>query len=250
MDAFKEELVNKLEMNIDEIEEEFKLTFFELMLGLKNIEENKDFEKSILKLDFKELYIWNEDEEDLDVVADNFNITDKCLDNGDSFMCMCGQKHLTNLYIFSHIDLDDNETLIIGSSCISQIKILQKLYKKNIEIRNKIEALGIVIDIATARSNAIKRENKKIECARCFDKCITKNYEYKFPFMKIYCRECLIGHKKEYIKCKGKDDIGNRCVNVRKAGQKDWKGAYMSLCYSCSKGNAPNLVRKVWKSRY
>ena len=184
-------------------------TWLKLKQGLENLVESENLEDAISKLQFYrtahiDLF------EDL---GESHSIADIC--KGESYQCLCGQQHLKLLHIF---DVDGKEDrYIIGSSCIDHITRLSDEYEDNQELLEKIGDISIC---------CIKGEyeQKRKACLRCGEMKIRKGYEYKKPFRKDFCGDCITNEG--YFRCVD-------CKYGRFGVEKDYQGNYKTLCKRC-----------------
>lgn len=224
LEKYKNELKQLLNINDEELAKKFKSTMWSFKKQIEEIGGEGDFIKSLLKLDYDDMVVYDKDEDNVDDTQicnhiDDRNVKD-CKDE-KAFVCLCGKTHLKNLHLFTHEDCD--KKLVIGSSCITQVEQLKDAYKSNKDLVLKLE--GIIKKLKT--SEKLLTHNP---CKKCGDVCIKKNYEYKNPHQKNYCKDCLCGKSKCWIHCK-------TCyIKVLPASQplNSWtKGKFKEDCGKC-----------------
>lgn len=135
-------------------------------------------------------------------------------DGDNYFMCACGKKHISNLALFEY-KTKDFEYIILGSECIkSADKFLQRVGDID-NFQEKVKKWLFTI----------KEEERKLKynkCIACPKYAVAKNYEYKNPARKLWCKDCCSGGQ---IKC-------IQCGSWRLYAP-DYRGKPMKYCISC-----------------
>jgi len=193
---YKTELKNKLNINDEELGIMFKSTLYPLMARLEQIG-GCDFIASLMKLDYDEMVVFCPDIESVRHFQSSNNIGDVNVKSDDGehkcFKCLCGKQHLINLHLFDHADCDNK--LVIGSTCIKQIEKFKLVYSADQALCQKLDSI-----LASLKTSEKLITHKP--CYKCNDLVIKKDYEYAKPDLMNYCRDCLVGHDKNFIHCK------------------------------------------------
>ena len=133
-------------------------------------------------------------------------------------ICSCGKNGLVEINHFIYYN-EDNQKYIpdvkIGSVCIFSLRQLQS------EINNN----NVVLEHLNNIVNLINTNLKK-ECARCKEKKIRNNYNYKNSFRKDFCNNCII--KNDCIRCLD-------CNYIIKIKSCKWnnENVFKLKCYKC-----------------
>jgi len=220
--TYEDLLCNYIQSN-EKIRDKVKNTFICLKRNLEEIGKCGIVD-SILKMEFiqQEEYISNEEDSDYEDFEDcvnrlpaiyqyNMNHSKEC------FRCICGKNHLKFLNLFTHNDLNTGENLIIGSSCIDNIRIIGKAYEENIELQEKIKSI-------VSKIEDIEREKHYKKCLKCKDRTIRIDYEYKTPYRDKFCNKCIIAGN--MITC-------NNCNKLIEINNNTYNKAYKLQCRSC-----------------
>jgi ribosomal protein L32 len=186
-------------------------TWIKLKEGLESLVDSGTIEEAIEKLEFYTtanvnlMENWEHDN----------TISEICIGGHDNYKCLCGKQHLKLLHIFNVEGREDK--YIIGSSCIDHIRRLREEYEDNLELLEKIGDISIC---------CIKGEydQKHKACLRCGEMKIRKGYEYKKPFKKDFCGDCITNEG--YFRCMD-------CKYGRFGVEKDYQGNYKTLCKRC-----------------
>ncbi len=229
-------LTNEILDNKDELKEEFNKTFYCLKKNLEEIN-NQSLVDSLLSLDYKELVEFDKEFDDYEKMKEEQDIYIK--NQGvNNFKCICGKQHLKYLNIFSHNECDKN--IIIGSSCVKEVEKLIDIYTDNQQFVNFLTEL--ISEVKETEKSYMKKKTHK-PCYKCGDLCIKLNYDYKFKHMNNYCRSCLLGKNKSWVKCK-------RCFQkVIPASQKKPFGTgFKDICGGC--WHKDNREKSWYKNKY
>lgn len=214
-------LTNEILDNKDELNKEFSKTFFCLKKNLEEIN-NQSLVDSLLSLDYKELVEFDEEFDDYEKIKEENDIYIKNCGN-NNFKCVCGKQHLKYLHIFTHDECDKN--IIIGSSCVKEVEKLIEFYKENQEFVNFLTNL---ISQAKETEKVYRKKKTHKSCYKCGDLCVKLGYDYKFKHMTNYCRSCLLGKNKSWIKC-------NICFQkvIPASEKKPYGKGFKEMCGKC-----------------
>jgi hypothetical protein len=151
--------------------------------------------------------------------------------NGNTpFECLCGK---TNLIYLNHFTYDETlKDFIIGSKCINYFIADSSLPE---EVKTHINNIWKQI-----KKEELKR--KKTICWVCREHKISKNYEYKEDYKKVFCKDCVI--KKWGKKCIPCEDCGTP-REIKKA----YYGKYMMKCLPCW-AKDKDKKKNSWKTKY
>lgn len=127
--------------------------------------------------------------------------------------CICGKERLKYLNFFS----TENETLILGSSCVENLNtvVSNKQYELNI--------LNHFKEVYDKYRDGLKKFTYK-KCLSCKDLKIRIGYDYKNELNKFFCKDCCTGEKVKCIDCR----------TFFKSGL-DYKGNHKTQCLTCWK---------------
>ncbi len=235
---FKQLIKNKLNISDEQLTKLFKSTLYSFKSELEQIG-GQTFIDSLMDLSYDKMIEYDEEEDDYNSTKTNENIYEKnCKDEKECFLCICGKQHLKNLHIFNHNKTD--KCIVIGSSCITQVEKLKNVYSENQALANK---LGQIITKLKDNEKLAKKMKTHKPCAKCGDLCINKKGGYKYPHMNNYCRTCLLGKDKCWIKC------SQCCVKLVKPSQPMPFGeGFKKICGSCWHHN--NKDKSWYKNKY
>jgi hypothetical protein len=236
---YKKILMEKLNVNEDTIDKMFKSTLYSFKNQLEKLGQSS-FIESLMKLEYKEMVEFKEDDDDFNTIKDDNDIHDvNVKPNKDCFVCLCGKQHLKNLHLFSHSNID-GKCLVIGSSCINQVEKIKKAYADNKELVKKLEKINGQIKNAEKLAK-IKKDLKP--CYRCGDMCLKKSSKTTHPHKKNYCVKCLVGKQKNFIKC-------NSCyIKVIPASKPlPFGNGFQEICSPC--WHKKNADKDWYKKKY
>jgi len=198
-------------------------TYVRLSNGLRNLTGMEGYE-ALLKLSHKS-FRYARTEEEHQSIIDDFNIPEEnivyCADAFDGFKCICGKKHIYHLNIFEWQN-ENEENLIIGSKCIQTLAVYDKLNEEYPDLYNKVKEWAEII----------KEETKKLnnnKCVSCNDYTVRKNYEYRQPQRKHWCKKCCYG---DFVKCIS-------CGKFRKYGYSHYHNKPLLECPQCYFSQSP-----------
>ena len=242
-EEFKNYIKEELNISNKDVELMFSKTFYCLKRNLEKLTK-QSLVNCLLSMDFREVVEYDKETDDFGNTINENNIHEiNCNHEQEYFLCVCGQKHLKYLYVFKHNNLTEN--IVIGSKCIERIEQLKELYFNHILL---IEKLEDIIEQVNTGEKALKKSKTHKPCYKCKDICIKKNQNFENKLMEIYCKSCLIGTRKIYIKCvscKLKPVLAGQKISPDKEGYKD-------LCGGCwfSQNKNQTWFKKDYKKRF
>ena len=185
INAYKKEIMDRLEINEEIYNKTFKSTLYSFKKEMENLGQN--FISSLMMLEYDKLITYDKNDKTVSDIVEYNNIYNKNVKkDNECFMCLCGKQHLKNLHLFNHENCDN--TIIIGSSCIEQVGSLKEAYKENRELYEHLTKIN-----NRMKFNEKKKQDKltKKECYKCKLFLIKKDYNYSNPHHNNYCKNCV-----------------------------------------------------------